>query len=62
MFLLEIKEAKIPFYEKLPKDHQFYKHLMASFNIKRMAEAAEKKVSDDRFMFEDAGMKIVQQG
>lgn len=36
MFLLQIKEAKIPFYEKLPKDHQFYKHFMASINTKCM--------------------------
>jgi len=27
-FLEQIKDAKIPFYEKLPKDSPFYKHYM----------------------------------
>jgi hypothetical protein len=58
MFLLRIKEAKIPFYEKLPKDHQFYKHFMATIGTKRMKDAANIKVEEDRNLFEDAGVKI----
>ena len=60
MFLLQIKEAKIPFYDKLPKDHQFYKHFMASINTKKMTRAAQEKMNDDRNLFEDAGMKIMR--
>lgn len=43
-----IKDAKIPFYEKLPKDSPFYKHYMSVLFAQRMQEAAAKKVLEDR--------------
>ena len=46
-----IKDAKIPFYEKLPKDSPFYKHYMSVLYAARMQEATAKKVVEDRSMF-----------
>ena len=57
-FLLQIKDAKIPFYEKLPRDNQFYKHYMQNLNFNRMNEAAKEKASEDRMLFEGASEKI----
>lgn len=31
-FLYAVKDIKIPFYDKLPKDNQFYKHFMQNLN------------------------------
>ena len=52
--LVQIKDAKIPFYDKLPKDHQFYKHYMQGLSHNRMSEAAKQKAEQDRAMFEMA--------
>ena len=41
VMLYRIKDFKIPFYEKLPKDNQFYKHLMQNLNFNRMKDAAD---------------------
>lgn len=46
-----IKDAKIPFYEKLPKDSPFYKHYMSVLYAARMQEATAKKVIEDRNFF-----------
>ena len=44
--LSDIKESKIPFYEKLPKDSLFYKHHIASMASKSLKkEAGQKKKS-----------------
>ena len=43
-----IKDAKIPFYEKLPKDSPFYKHYMSVLYAARIQEAAAKRVIEDR--------------
>lgn len=48
-----IKDAKIPFYEKLPKDSVFYKHYMSVLFSGRMQEAAAKKILEDRTMMEN---------
>lgn len=47
-----IKDAKIPFYEKLPKDSPFYKHYMSVLYAARIQEATSKKVSEDRNLFQ----------
>lgn len=46
-----IKDSKIPFYEKLPKDSPFYKHYMSVLYAARMQETAAKKVIEDRNVF-----------
>lgn len=46
-----IKDAKIPFYEKLPKDSPFYKHYMSVLYAARMQETTTKKVIEDRNFF-----------
>jgi hypothetical protein len=43
-----IRDAKIPFYEKLPKESPFYKHYMSVLYAGRMQEAAAKKILEDR--------------
>ena len=52
------QDKKIPFYEKLPKDHQFYKHLMMDMRFKRMKDAAINKAASDRMMFAGAAEQL----
>jgi len=56
--LLRIKDAKIPFYDKLPKDNQFYKHFMQNLSFSRMKDSAIAKADQDKMMFRDATEKI----
>ena len=53
-----IKDAKIPFYEKLPKDSPFYKHYMSVLFASRMQETAAKKVIEDRVYLQTAAAAI----
>ena len=53
-----IKEAKIPSYEKLPKDHVYYKHYMQKLEFMKMKNSSTSKAADNRYMFEQAGEKI----
>lgn len=53
-----IKDAKIPFYEKLPKDSPFYKHYMSVLYAARMQETTTKKVIEDRSLFQNAAATI----
>ncbi|CDW78193.1 UNKNOWN [Stylonychia lemnae] len=53
-----IKDAKIPFYEKLPKDSPFYKHYMSVLYAARMQEATTKKVVQDRNLFINVAKQI----
>ena len=56
--LLQIKDAKIPFYEKLPKDNQFYKHYVQNIKFARMKEAATQKADEDKVLFDTAAENI----
>ena len=49
-----IKDQKIPFYEKLPKDSPFYKHYMSILFAYRMQEAAARKILEDRTVLYNA--------
>jgi len=49
-----VKDAKIPFYEKLPKDSPFYQHYMSVLFAARMQEAAARKVLEDRNFLQNA--------
>eukprot|EP00347_Sterkiella_histriomuscorum_P016619 403352494 len=53
-----IKDKKIPFYEKLPKDSPFYKHYMSVLYAARMQEAAQQKVQEDRVLFSNVAATI----
>ncbi len=53
-----IKDGKIPFYEKLPKDSAFYKHYMSVLYQARLQEATSKKVLEDRQVFVNAAESI----
>ena len=53
-----IKDGKIPFYEKLPKDSAFYKHYMSVLYQARLQEATSKKVLEDRSMLSNAAATI----
>ncbi len=53
-----IKDAKIPFYEKLPKESPFYKHYMSVLYAARMQEAAAKKILEDRNLLQSAAATI----
>jgi len=57
--LLQIKDAKIPFYEKLPKDNQFYKHYMQNLKFQRMKDVAANKAEEDKVLFDGAREKIL---
>lgn len=50
---LQIKDAKIPWYDKLPKDNQFSKHFMANIQSRRMKEAAITQAEEERITFQD---------
>jgi hypothetical protein len=55
---LQVKDSKIPFYDKLPKENQFYKHYMQFMAHNRMKEIALAKVENDRRMFEEASHTV----
>ena len=59
MFYLEVIDWRTPYYMKLPKDHQFYKHFMQSLKQKRLRDAAKTKVNDDRELFNGARDRIL---
>ena len=58
MKLQAIKDSKIPFYEKLPKDSAFYKHYMSVLYQTRLHDATSKKVLEDRAMLVNAAAAI----
>lgn len=59
MFYLDVIDWKTPYYMKLPKDHQFYKHHMQSLKQNRMKEAARNKINEDRDLFNGAAQRIM---
>jgi len=57
-FLLQVKDQKIPFYEKIPKSNVFYTHYIEQLKAQRMAQAAQDKAEEDRMKFEGASEKM----
>jgi hypothetical protein len=58
MFLIQLKDSKIPFYDKLPKQNVFYTHYMEGLKVNRMQEVAKDKAEEDRMKFDEASFKI----
>ena len=48
---LKIIDFKTPYYMKLPKDHQFFKHHMQNLKLNRMKDAAKNKVLENKDLF-----------
>ena len=61
VFLLRIKDAKIPFYEKLPKDNQFYRHYMNGLQFTNMSHKMEDVIEQDKNLFEEAAETIMRE-
>ena len=60
-WLLHIKDGKIPFYDKLPKDNQFYRHFMQNLAATRIRDAAAAKAEDDSALFAGAADDISEE-
>ena len=45
IYLLQIKNAKTPVFEKLPKDHQFYLHYDQKMGFNRMNMTAQDEIA-----------------
>jgi hypothetical protein len=58
LMLVQIKGAKIPFYEKLPKDHQFYKHFMMGLEFSKMNKAATQYIEDNKRLFQGTLLRM----
>jgi hypothetical protein len=58
IMLYQIKNFKIPFYEKLPKDNQFYRHLITLLGYNKMKESTQNKVEESNMIFNEAIRKI----
>ena len=49
--LLEIIDFKTPFYEKMPKDNQFYKHYMNTLQLVNMSNMLAETVEQEKNIF-----------
>jgi len=56
--LAQIKEEKIPFYEKLPKDSTFYKHYMNLLVTRAIDKSAVDKLDEDKTVLKEVNEKI----
>jgi hypothetical protein len=53
-----IKDSKIPFWEKLPKDSQFYKHFMNIRFATEIVDAADRQATEDRELMQKVKEKV----
>jgi uncharacterized protein YdcH (DUF465 family) len=51
---LMIKNQKINWFNKLPQDHQFYKHFITIQGCKTMDDRIAQKIEDNQRMYEEA--------
>ena len=58
IMLIEVEAAKTPFYEKMPKDNQFYKHFMNGLQLVNMSKSIADTMQLDKDMFKEAAEKI----
>ena len=53
-----IKESKIPFIEKLPKNSQYYKHYMTSMHYEKIRLIGEQLVADQTKMMHSVQERV----
>lgn len=58
LILERLKHQKTPFYQKLPKSNEFYKHYLQLKNHERMQEMARYKAEEDKMLFKDVSERI----
>ena len=58
IMLIEVEAAKTPFYEKMPKDNQFYKHFMNGLQLVNMSAGIADTMQLDKDMFKEAAERI----
>ena len=63
IFFLQLKDAKIQPYEKLPKDHQFYLHIEQFYEYNKIRETTIREKNECNSNFEQAivHMKVDQE-
>jgi len=54
IMFMEIIDLKTPFYEKMPKDNQFYKHYMNSLQLVNMQKMLADTVEQEKSIFQNA--------
>ena len=59
-YLEAIKDSKIPFYEKLPKDSQFYLHYMKLLQSQKIGEASKDQVSLEKQTMNEVKQAIME--
>ena len=58
IMLVEIVDVKTPFYEKMPKDNQFYKHYMNTLQLVNMSRMLAETVAQEKSVFQNAQIQI----
>ena len=53
--LMQVRDAKIPDHEKLPKDCIYYKHFLQVQQNKKLEKAAKGQIKDDRELLREIG-------
>lgn len=61
IILLKIIDVKTPFYEKMPKDNQFYKHYMNTLQLVNMSKMLSETVEQEKSIFKNAIAVIQEQ-
>ena len=52
-------DNKTPFYEKLPKDSQFYQHFMAAMFMKKISAAGSDLLDSEKAIMRDVKKTLV---
>lgn len=52
-------DNKTPFYEKLPKDSQFYQHYMAAMYNKRISDAGSNLLNSEKVIMIDVKKNLL---
>ena len=57
--ILRCIDSKTPFYEKLPKDSQFYQHFMAAMYMKKISDAGSDLLDSEKAIMRDVKKTLV---
>lgn len=58
--LSDIKDSKIPYYEKLPKESLFYKHIVATIASKSLHKQVGQKAIEDAYLLQEVNDRILK--